>query len=470
MKKKQKIHWLSWERLCKSKSEGGLGFRDLQKFNDALLAKQVWSLIHNKNSLFYAVFSAKFFPCGNVLDTKDSIRGSYAWTSIRRAAHVIKKGMVWRIRDGNATCIWQDNWLPDQGHRKIISPCSSLPPDSKVSQSINSQNRTWNTPLLEQLFFPYDAEAIQSIPLSHNPGPDVIIWPHTRDGVYSVRSAYHLLQQEELSLRPSSSNGEAQKALWKKVWSLRLPPKVKSFLWRACSESLPTKLNLWKRKVLRSAWCERCEEAVEDTIHAIWHCEVNTQVWACEDWAHRFKGYQGPFDALATKILMDDPEEVAGRFAIIAWALWHERNKFRLTPYTSLPEDTHPRAIELWLEFLAENTPAETQKIRSPEIPWSPPPLGLYKANFDGAVFQDSHEAGLGVIIRDPNGLVIASLAQKIPFPGSVVMVEALAARRAVTFAIEVGTWKIEFEGDSEQIIKAINQEDLSFTPYGHII
>jgi ribonuclease HI len=209
---------------------------------------------------------------------------------------------------------------------------------------------------------------------------------------------------------------------------------------------------------------------VEDTSHSIWHCGVNTQVWAREDWSHRFKGNQGTFGDLAMKILMDEPDEVSGRFATIAWSLWHERNKFRLTPYTSLPEDTHSRAIALWLEFLAENTPAETRKTPSPAIPWSPPPLGLYKANFDGAVFQDSHEAGLGVIIRDSNGLIIASLAQKIPFPGSVVMVEALAARRAVTFAIEVGTWKIELEGDSEQIIKAINQEDPIFTPYGHII
>ncbi len=49
-------------------------------------------------------------------------------------------------------------------------------------------------------------------------------------------------------------------------------------------------------------------------------------------------------------------------------------------------------------------------------------------------------------------------------------MVEALAARRAMTFAIEIGTWKIEIEGDSEKIIKAINQKDPLFTPYEHII
>ena len=87
------------ETLCKHKSEGGLGFKDLVKFNEAMLANQVWRLHMDRTSLFFRVFSAKFFPSGLVFDAKSS-KGSFAWQSILKARIVIEKGMLWRIGDG----------------------------------------------------------------------------------------------------------------------------------------------------------------------------------------------------------------------------------------------------------------------------------------------------------------------------------------------------------------------------------
>ena len=63
------------------------------------------------------------------------------------------------------------------------------------------------------------------------------------------------------------------------------------------------------------------------------------------------------------------------------------------------------------------------------EARWKPPGAGLFKINFDGAVFEDRLLAGLGIVIRDEFGLIIAILSQKIPLLSSVDMVEDLAAR-----------------------------------------
>lgn len=51
-----------------SKDKGGLEFRDLVIFNKALLAKQLWRLLKNPNSLVAQIFKAKYLPHGTVLE------------------------------------------------------------------------------------------------------------------------------------------------------------------------------------------------------------------------------------------------------------------------------------------------------------------------------------------------------------------------------------------------------------------
>ena len=61
-KDEKKIAWLSWEKMCEPKVNGGMGFKKLQQFNLALLAKQGWRLQSGQNSLMYKVLKAKHFP------------------------------------------------------------------------------------------------------------------------------------------------------------------------------------------------------------------------------------------------------------------------------------------------------------------------------------------------------------------------------------------------------------------------
>ena len=80
---------------------------------------------------------------------------------------------------------------------------------------------------------------------------------------------------------------------------------------------------------------------------------------------------------------------------------------------------------------------------------WLPPPPNYFKINYHRAVFAKVNKSGIGVVIRDNQGLVIASLVQQISQAYQAIEVEAMAASRALKFGLEFGIHWAILEGDS---------------------
>ncbi|XP_074342484.1 uncharacterized protein LOC141680055 [Apium graveolens] len=97
------IRWLSWDKLCDAKTGGWLGFRELSKFNVAMLEKQGWRLLNNENSLVTSILKARCFPKSDFPNAKLGSNLSYMWRSVMEAQDIVKEGSRRRIGNGEST-------------------------------------------------------------------------------------------------------------------------------------------------------------------------------------------------------------------------------------------------------------------------------------------------------------------------------------------------------------------------------
>ena len=387
-----------------------------------------------------------------------------------QAKDVICKGARWRVEDGSSIDIRKHRWLDSSGGGKILSPWLDLSL-AVVKDLFITGTKMWNSNLIDQNFYLWEAERIKSLPVSLHVDRDLLIWPWTPDGVYSDKSAYQILANDSLLSQAGPSNPGASKPLWNGIWKLKAPNKVKHFMWRASNESLPTKNNLCARHVLPDSSCGLCEEFPKDVIHCLWLCDHVKCIWLSDQTFHypRTRNFRN-FGDLVSFVLSECSSGTAALFSMVAWCIWTRRNKLRERQPVWDVGETVKRARELLQEFTDVQDSPVRSAIPRMEARWKPPGAGLFKINFDGAVFVDRSLAGLGIVICDELGLIIVALSQKIPLPSLVELVEALAVQRALIFTQEISIFKAEMEGDSLKVIQALNNPKPNRTQMGHII
>lgn len=93
-KESQNIHWCKWDSLCRPKSRGGMGFRNLELFNSALLAKQIWRIRNSSGSLIERVLKSKYYPNDSFMDCIVKRTASFAWKSITSCRSSVKRFLL----------------------------------------------------------------------------------------------------------------------------------------------------------------------------------------------------------------------------------------------------------------------------------------------------------------------------------------------------------------------------------------
>ena len=164
--------------------------------------------------------------------------------------------------------------------------------------------------------------------------------------------------------------------------------------------------------------CDECLLEPETSAHLFWSCPRAKRGWSCSGILDSVSALQfSSFMELAWKLLMVERcnENVAALMGTIAWRLWGNWNEIR-NGGKRLGEMELCCDASMWLLEYQEATDAALPWLSEPVLQqcWLPPSEQLYNVNVDGAVFKGRKESGVGAIIRDANGLVVAALSKKI--------------------------------------------------------
>ncbi|KAA3490640.1 reverse transcriptase [Gossypium australe] len=273
---KRGIHWCQWKYLCLPKDEGGLGFRSLAKFNVALLAKQGWRILMMPNSLVAKFLKAKYFPNTDFLNSRLGNNCSFTWKNIWAAKGVLSDGLCWKVGCGSDISVLNDSWIPDFNKARLLS-CVNILHDFRVAELIDENSKKWKEELIHSTFSPGGANKILHIPLAEEAHDDIVAWSGTPSGEFTVRSAYKLLQCNEVDLRTYPLQTDYKK-FYKKLWDLNLPSKIKIVIWRISWNYIPTRVNMQLRKLSNIRTCPRCGKEAETSSHVFRECPVTKTI------------------------------------------------------------------------------------------------------------------------------------------------------------------------------------------------
>lgn len=156
---------MNWDKMCEVKEMGGLGFRKLDNFNIAMLAKQARRLINNTNSLTTNIMKARYYAHTDFLDATLGASPSFMWRSIMASQELVNQGCRRKIGDGKNTRVWQIPWLPCVKNGFFTSKFHNKLKDIVVHNLMEEGHKGWDEDLLKDLCNDRDRELIQQIPI-----------------------------------------------------------------------------------------------------------------------------------------------------------------------------------------------------------------------------------------------------------------------------------------------------------------
>ncbi|KAK4274665.1 hypothetical protein QN277_017856 [Acacia crassicarpa] len=457
------IHWKAWESLTKAKSAGGMGFRDLSAMNDALLAKTAWRLLTRPDDLWARVLKSVYFPKGGFMKAGKGHKASWCWSSILVGREFLKQDLHWDIGDGASISIWDDIWVPQVTFPEKPNNLDPIIAKGRVCDLI--VDGKWDLSSIDQYISAEIKSAIYGMSILSNGLPDKLVWTNAQNGVYSVKAGYHISNEKVLSDgNKAGSSIVVASACWKSIWKIKVIPRVQHFIWRILNNAVATNGALYKRRRSQNRICPICTDAVETVEHLFFHCPWTRCVWFGSSLGVKLDvvsilNFNAWWIQISGMSSLD--QHNLSLICWILWFIWKQRNNLVFDHKDPNPIDVIQCArknnFDFWVNCDKKNINPEVRGADPAKpVVWSPPTAGTLKYNCDGAFSPNGTDAAIGVICRDQLGGFKWGFVAKVKSI-SAFMTEALALKRALMLAVDLGHDMVIFETDCLSLAKCVD-------------
>jgi hypothetical protein len=222
------LAYTTWDRICEAKSDDGLGLRNLETLNEAMILKAFWLRVTKPNNMWVQICTAKYLRESECTfwTAAASPTNSTVWKKIIqiRDTNILQKFTIKMGSRENTQAVGTP-WFP--GWQQVAQTTS--PSRLRVADLWDTQNQCWNATKLQEIFDqPTQLAIVQYAekPMGETGVPDLTVWKETKSGQYTVKTGYTALREGNLQ-----TNG-APHAFWTIIWSLEIIPRVAFFYGR----------------------------------------------------------------------------------------------------------------------------------------------------------------------------------------------------------------------------------------------
>lgn len=260
----------------------------------------------------------------------------------------------------------------------------------------------------------------------------------------------------------------------RKLWNLKIPPKVKNFLWHATTNCLPSKSLLRMKRVPVNDMCPSCNSLPETTLHTLVSCPYAQLCWSTVH-TQPVRGEFHSFYEWLLLIFNQQKKENILTTVMTCWMIWKHRNELvwnqRRLEISEIVESAksilnqwnsvQDRTFDRFMAFMNHNDGAER---------WHTPMTNRVKINADAALFEDTNSFSYAFIARDHEGKLVEAHSRSLRGRPGPDLAEAIGIREALSWVKNNSCDDAIVESDCLQVVQAIRSSISCLSYLGRVV